>query len=638
MASNDDLGQGSISVTTRSSGRRRKPVIPFDEVARIPAKTTRTSKRQPPPTPPQVTLEDYTQKQLEMLNLQEITALIPDRTAVEFTPFDNGYRHEPIALVPDDIDASDPVALLNLYLDSSIYDIVASNTNAYAVARDAITIPTPDNTRIWYPTTANEIRVLFGIFYYMGVHPEPRYQIYWETGRKDGPNHSIRRHMTLNRYEQLRRYLHVSELSQQAPIPQENEEDLLSIEPEDRLWWWKLEPLISHFRDACQRYYIPRNDVAIDEIMVRFFGRSHHTYKMPKKPIQQGYKLFALADHGYVWFFYYTSRQYGIGELVKVLDLTATGSMVYQMARQLPQIPGSFFTIYLDNYFTSIPLFRKLRAINIGAVGTTRCGAAGTEFPPLLAVLREKHCKKLPWGTLCAVAVNDVLCVGWQDNNLVLMLSTVHTVHEISDEVLRERKRPAKTSTNASIARQVFGNCAKLELAIPTIINDYNSSMNGVDLANQLRSAYETQRLSYRTWLPLFYWILDQAAINAYILATTTGTWKKNSHLDFRRELYERLLAFSERLRPSKHSDTIPHTWVVLNKRKACAWCSRLKAVRQEVKTTLSSMNNTAAMHVLRDITNTQPNKQPNKCWNACGHCGVALCKMGPCWQEWHAQ
>jgi hypothetical protein len=37
--------------------------------------------------------------------------------------------------------------------------------------------------------------------------------------------------------------------------------------------------------------------------MIRGFGRSYHTFKIPKmpnKPIQQGYKLFAIANQGYI--------------------------------------------------------------------------------------------------------------------------------------------------------------------------------------------------------------------------------------------------------------------------------------------------------------------------------------------------
>ncbi len=157
----------------------------------------------------------------------------------------------------------------------------------------------------------------------------------------------------------------------------------------------------------------------------------------------------------------------------------------------------------------------------------------------MLTVLRESFAKKLPWGTICAIPVKDVLCLGWQDNNFVLDLSTVHTVNRAEDEITRWRRRPGKTSTNAATARRVFGDFARLELDILIFINDYNANMNGVDLANQHREA-----IAYRTWLLLFHWILDQAVINAYKLAKAKGTWK--SHLEFRRDLYTKLLAYSK--------------------------------------------------------------------------------------------
>ena len=105
--------------------------------------------------------------------------------------------------------------------------------------------------------------------------------------------------------------------------------------------------MLSTFRDACQQYLILGTNVAIDEIMVRFFGRSADTCKMPNKPIKQGYKIFALAANGYVWHFQLSSRQHGIAELEKVHELTPTGSMVLQMARLLPKFPNSHFVIYI---------------------------------------------------------------------------------------------------------------------------------------------------------------------------------------------------------------------------------------------------------------------------------------------------
>src|SRR5437016_5806017 len=99
--------------------------------------------------------------------------------------------------------------------------------------------------------------------------------------------------------------------------------------------------MISTFRNGCQRYLILGSAVSIDEIIVCFYSRLGDTYKMPNKLIKQGYKIFALANNGYVWHFQLASRQYRIGELEKVDELTPTSSIVLQMARLLPKFPNS---------------------------------------------------------------------------------------------------------------------------------------------------------------------------------------------------------------------------------------------------------------------------------------------------------
>jgi len=40
----------------------------------------------------------------------------------------------------------------------------------------------------------------------------------------------------------------------------------------------------------------------------------------------------------------------------------------------------------------------------------------------------------------------------------------------------------------------------------------------GVDIADQLRSYYHTQLAGRRLWLPLFFWLLDTAIVNSYII------------------------------------------------------------------------------------------------------------------------
>jgi hypothetical protein len=72
--------------------------------------------------------------------------------------------------------------------------------------------------------------------------------------------------------------------------------------------------------------------------MIRCFGRSSHTIKMPSKPIEKGYKIFALAEHGYIWAFTWSCRLWGIANLFRWPDISPTGSMVLEMIRKLPRI------------------------------------------------------------------------------------------------------------------------------------------------------------------------------------------------------------------------------------------------------------------------------------------------------------
>ena len=73
------------------------------------------------------------------------------------------------------------------------------------------------------------------------------------------------------------------------------------------------------------------------------------------------------------------------------------------------------------------------------------------------------------------------------DNGLVFCMSTLHKVGKI---VLRKGKRPCKTGRNKNHVDQVWGDEPVKEIDIPTLINDYNHWMGGVDLYNQQISYY----------------------------------------------------------------------------------------------------------------------------------------------------
>jgi hypothetical protein len=71
-------------------------------------------------------------------------------------------------------------------------------------------------------------------------------------------------------------------------------------------WWFRLEPLATTIQKSCQQYWAPGAHLAIDESMIPYFGHTRHSIKAPHKPISQGYKVWGLGDHGYIfsWLWY----------------------------------------------------------------------------------------------------------------------------------------------------------------------------------------------------------------------------------------------------------------------------------------------------------------------------------------------
>lgn len=249
--------------------------------------------------------------------------------------------------------------------------------------------------RPWYPLNEWEIRAFVSCAIYMGIHPLGDTTLYWNPNQEKAATHPLTNVLSLIRYQQLRRYFHISDPRSAEGLRVESieeEEDGMPQENVQSVWWHKIEPLVSEFRNNCKRYWRPSTCVAVDEMMIRFFGRSHHTFKMPGKPIKEGYKLWGLCDSGYLYYFMFASQADGTGELKLQQGLTPTISMVYQIIQQISRISSSL-TLFLDNLFTSIPLFSQLRNQGIGAVGTTRLGTAGEDFPAVLHILKESYGK-----------------------------------------------------------------------------------------------------------------------------------------------------------------------------------------------------------------------------------------------------
>ncbi len=135
------------------------------------------------------------------------------------------------------------------------------------------------------------------------------------------------------------------------------------------------------------KFWVPGRNLAIDECMLRFTGRSYDIITIPSKPISTGYKVWAVAQKGYILSWLWHSKGTGpIGiKVPQALGQNKTAATVPYLLQLLPKRPlDSPYIVWLDNLFSSTKLFGYLRQLGFGATGTARTNSGITVSAPTL--------------------------------------------------------------------------------------------------------------------------------------------------------------------------------------------------------------------------------------------------------------
>lgn len=175
--------------------------------------------------------------------------------------------------------------------------------------------------------------------------------------------------MSRDRFMQIDRFIHVS------------------IEPPEVLKkqspFQKVAKLSAILQANFAASWAAGSHLAVDECIQRFVGRSHATVYIPGKPTPCGYKVWVLADRGYVlnWLWHHKGEKVGPIDLeTKWLErgFTPTETVPLTLAWRSPgHARGS--TIYIDNLFTSSRVCRELRIMGVSSCGTVRTSTTKRE-------------------------------------------------------------------------------------------------------------------------------------------------------------------------------------------------------------------------------------------------------------------
>lgn len=245
-------------------------------------------------------------------------------------------QHGPITLLEAD---SEPVNFFSLLFPEELWDILVEQTNLYVAQKQRKT---------WLcDTNKDEMKAFVGALYFMALHRLPNFDHYFSRDWVFAVP-AMQSVFTRNRFWQLWQNFHLADNTRQ-PAPTDDAYDKL----------YKLRPMINGMKEKFEHSYNIGQKVCVDEHMVKGKGRNPFKQYLPMKPIKRGTKIWELACSccGYLYDFQvYTGKSGGNAE--KGLAHRVVTDLVAQL-----QDRGT--VLYIDNFFTSIPLLQELSELSI---------------------------------------------------------------------------------------------------------------------------------------------------------------------------------------------------------------------------------------------------------------------------------
>ena len=387
--------------------------------------------------------------------------------------------------MPENATASD---YLQLYFNDEFWSLLVTETNRFAdqyLAANRDTLPRHSLARKWKVVGTAEMKVFIGLYFLMGIVWKPELDQYWcKDPYTSTPGFG--QSMSRDRWLTILQFLHYSNNETADAADKVN----------------KIRPLITLLTRRFQEVYTPSSHISIDEELVAWKGRLSFRQFIPSKRARFGIKVFALCeDSGYLYnFVVYVGKDNMTFDAAAVRNLGASGAVV---AHLMQPLNNKGYKLFIDNWYSSIPLALHLSQNGTGVCGTVRRNRVG--LPKQLtnyAGLRK--------GQFVHRSNDGMVFVKLRDTKEVCFLSTMHRA-DVTASGKHDRQGRA---------------ISKLSL-----VQDYNRFMGGVDRNDEMVSFYTSARKSYKWYKKLAGHIMEEAFLNAYLLQKKNGG--SLSHYDF---------------------------------------------------------------------------------------------------------
>ena len=232
------------------------------------------------------------------------------------------------------------------------------------------------------------------------------------------------------------------------------------------------------------------------------------------KPTKYGVKAFTLADslNGYILdVLLYTGADTLDNSNPSYPDLPKPAQTVMALTKDYLNEGRTIFT---DRYYTSIPLLQELESQLTSFTGT--CMKNRQQIPKNF---RQKSFR-LSDDEVQAYRSGRFMALAWRSPSKkkgIIMLSSKDSAQ--------------MTSVTSRATHRISEK--------PVVVDNYNQSMNGVDLADQYTVYYSFIRKSKKWWKKVCFWLLEVAMVNSYILFKFTNS--SYTHVQYRKSVVESL-------------------------------------------------------------------------------------------------
>ena len=347
-----------------------------------------------------------------------------------------------------------------------------------------------------------ELEAYLGFMILMGIVQMPSIRDYWSK-HETFHYKPIASCISRNRFLDVHRFLHFVD---NDTLPLYGAPNYSKIQ--------KIKPILTSLSNAFGEHFTNGQDIAIDEAMVKYKGRSSLKQYMPKKPIKRGFKLWMRADSNSAYVSKFTVYE------GKIRNQTEKGLGANTVMRLTESIQGHYHHIYFDNFFTGIDLLLNLLRNGTYGCGTMRQDRKG--FPSSLKPFVKKGLQSR--GDHMSTQNGNLSVVLWQDSKPISFAST-NTDLKVA-KVVNRKQRDGSTQN----------------VKCPETVTMYNANMGGVDRNDQLRGYYNVQIKSRRFYKYLFFAALDITITNCFILSKFFPNVKQKNIKEFRVLLADMLI------------------------------------------------------------------------------------------------